>query len=65
MNHDHADAHKKAGCNEAENKGFMAYGKHQLQWSSCSRSDFEAFYLKNKDNWCFESQVIACPNTRK
>ena len=25
-------------------------------WSNCSRAAFEAYYLRNKDNWCLPAQ---------
>ena len=57
MQHDHYAPHQEAGCDKT---GIMSYGTHPMQWSACSRADFEAQYLKYKDQWCMPEDTNAC-----
>lgn len=57
MQHDHYAPHQDAGCDKT---GIMSYGDHPMQWSACSRADFEAQYLKYKDQWCMPENENAC-----
>ena len=50
MDHDFVQRHKK----ECNGKGIMSYGEHPMVWSTCSRADFEAQYMRWKDDWCME-----------
>ena len=59
MEDDHFKPHKDAGCNGT---GIMSYGNHPMQWSKCSRADFEEHYLKYKDQWCMPEEKKACNN---
>ena len=57
MEHDHYAPHKASGCDKT---GIMSYGNHPMQWSACSKADFEAHYLKYKEHWCMEEDEDAC-----
>ena len=57
MKHDHYEPHQEAGCDKT---GIMSYGNHPMQWSACSRADFEAQYMKYKDQWCMPENENAC-----
>ena len=60
MQHDFHASHQGAGCDKT---GIMSSGvaaSRPLQWSTCSRADFEAHYLMNKDQWCMEEDENAC-----
>ena len=59
MQHDHYKPHKDAGC---DGTGIMSYYDHPMQWSKCSRADFEAHYLKYEDQWCMPKDKKACNN---
>ena len=41
MAHDFSDVHAGKGC---DGTGFMSYGEHPYQWSTCSVEDFNALY---------------------
>ena len=51
MWHDHEPFHQEAGCDKT---GIMSYYVTTNQWSTCSKADFHAHYLNNKDDWCLE-----------
>ena len=56
MRWDDIAAHQGKGCN-----GIMGYGGDRpMEWSACSRADFEAHYLKYKDQWCMPKSEKAC-----
>ena len=57
MQHDFHASHQGAGCDKT---GIMSSGNHLMQWSTCSRADFEAHYLMYKDQWCMEEDENAC-----
>ena len=60
MQHDFHASHQGAGCDKT---GIMSSGvaaSRPLQWSTCSRADFEAHYLMYKDQWCMEEDENAC-----
>ena len=59
MQHDFYGPHKDAGC---DGTGIMSYYDHPMQWSKCSRADFEAHYLKYEDQWCMPKDKKACNN---
>ena len=40
-------------------KGFMSYGNHESQWSTCSVKDFTAHYEANKSSWCLPGKFIS------
>ena len=49
MSHDFDSHHAAAGC---DNTGVMSYGEAVNQWSTCSKSDFQAHYINMKASWC-------------
>ena len=49
MDHDFDSHHAAAGC---DNTGVMSYGEAVNQWSTCSKSDFQAHYINYKSAWC-------------
>ena len=53
MHHDFDPPHDTEGCDK---KGLMSYGNFPMEWSSCSRADFEAHYLQHKNHWCMPSK---------
>jgi len=57
MDHDFTEAHKASGC---DGTGIMSYGDPPNQWSECSKRDFQAHYLTNKNNWCMDLAPTAC-----
>ena len=62
MSHDFDDVHAGTGC---DGTGFMSYGTHPYEWSTCSRNDFLALYnqiVASSDFWCLEEFPTACGN---
>eukprot|EP00093_Oithona_nana_P011434 11434.XXX_259963_261725_1 [CDS] Oithona nana genome sequencing. len=57
MEHDHYPPHKNNGCDKT---GIMSYGEPPMQWSACSKADFEAHYLQYRKQWCMEEDEDAC-----
>ena len=51
MEHDHDEIHGGEG-GPCDGKGFMSYGYHWSEWSTCSVKDFTAHYTLYKSNWC-------------
>ena len=57
MEHDFSKVHGGTGKADTSNnpcngQGFMSYGNHLSQWTSCNVHDFTAQYELNKNNWC-------------
>ena len=42
----------ETSTNPCNGKGFMSYGNHLSQWTSCNVKDFTIQYELNKNNWC-------------
>merc|ERR1711971_926113 len=62
MNHDFDAIHGGKG-GPCDKGGFMSYGKHDSQWSKCSRSDFTAHYnkiMRKYKKWCLPAAPGAC-----
>ena len=57
--HDFSSWHEESGCN---NKGLMSYGNAPLQWSECSKKDFNAYFNHatkvQKLTWCMERKNL-------
>ena len=57
MLHDFDNSHSGKGCN---GQGFMSYGSHPYQWSTCSVSDFNAHFqsliASSSYSWCLPSK---------
>ena len=64
MRHTWEDPHKSNGCEtKVHGQSVVMRSDDDISggpWSSCSKTDFEAHYLQNKDNWCMEG--IVCIN---
>ena len=64
MRHTWEDPHKSNGCEtKVHGQSVVMRSDDDISggpWSSCSKTDFEAHYLQNKDNWCMEG--IVCTN---
>ena len=57
MEHDFSPVHGGTGdaqtsTNPCNGQGFMSYGNHLSQWTSCNVKDFTTHYKLNKNNWC-------------
>lgn len=61
MLHDFDDEHAGTGC---DGTGFMSYGTHPYEWSTCSVSDFLGLYntIVNDGSlyWCLPAAPSAC-----
>lgn len=61
MYHDFDSIHNGKGC---DGTGFMSYGSHPYEWSTCSRDDFKAQYNKVTGQyglpWCLPAAPNAC-----
>ena len=55
MSHDFSEKHSASGCDMT---GIMSYGPPINQWSACSKADFQAHYIANKDKWCMEGNCF-------
>ena len=63
MRHTWAEPHKSNGCETKVNGEYVIVRSDEITgrpWSSCSKADFEALYLKYKDNWCMEGKLKVC-----
>ena len=59
MGHDGGDTFDGKPCGIA-GKTIMTSATGSGIWSRCSRRDFEAHYLRNKNNWCMPEMANAC-----
>ena len=53
-------SHLEAGCNH---QGWMSYGEHPTEFSTCSFEDFKSHYngiLKKHGKWCLSAAPDAC-----
>ena len=62
MEHDFSTVHGGTGdddtsTNPCNGQGFMSYGSHPSQWTSCSVNDFTAQYELEKDHWCMPGNL--------
>ena len=57
MQHDFSKKHggtdkQNTATNACNYQGFMSYGEHKSEWSTCSVEDFTTQYNDYKNNWC-------------
>lgn len=61
MLHDFDEEHAGKGC---DGTGFMSYGSHPYEWSTCSKNDFLALYNQivqsSSWSWCMPEDSTAC-----
>ena len=66
MNHDFHRTHGGTGrfksngypngkCETDEN--IMSYSTSKKKWSTCSKKDFQAHYLRRQGSWCMEGKL--------
>merc|ERR1719266_2384358 len=65
MVHDFDTSHGGTGdystsTNDCNYAGFMSYGDHASEWSTCSVSDFTAHYTSLANSWCMPASTSAC-----
>ena len=64
MFHDFDSLHEGTGC---DGTGFMSYGTHPYEWSTCSVSDFLASYNYKQNQgfeWCLDELATACGGSK-
>jgi len=63
MNHDFHSSHGGTGAPKSNgypngkcetNENIMSYDSSRGKWSTCSKKDFQAHYLRLQDSWCME-----------
>ena len=57
MKHDFHRSHGGPGNPCETNENIMSYDSSRGKWSTCSKKDFQAHYLRFKDSWCMEGKL--------
>ena len=55
----YSGGYPKGKC--ATDKNIMSYDSSRVKWSPCSKMDFQALYLSEKDHWCLDGK-LKCKN---